>query len=109
MMSCDARKMRGFYRQCEIEFQLELSRGTSCISSSQTEASLHELVQETLLCFLSTYGPEKFSSFQTLLARKLAARGRRDAAAVVSSSLSPADVQSRSSSVTGPWNREGLS
>ncbi|CAG9229495.1 conserved hypothetical protein [Paraburkholderia sabiae] len=73
------------YRQCEIDFQLELSRGASCIASCQTDESLRDEVEKTVLCFLETHGANRFAMFRDVLAVKLSARGRRDAAVYVAS------------------------
>jgi hypothetical protein len=82
-MSRDVRSKRMPDGQCEIDFQLELSRGASWISSCQTEASLRSLVRETLLGFLETHGAERFPAFRASLADRLTARGRIDAAAII--------------------------
>lgn len=84
-MSPDSRSSRITHGRCEIDFQLELSRGASCISSCRTDESLHKLVQETLDSFLETHGPERFLPFRSLLAQRVIARDRPDAAVVISS------------------------
>ncbi|MEI6003464.1 hypothetical protein H3V53_42295 [Paraburkholderia bengalensis] len=71
------------YRQ--FDFQLELSRGASCIASCQTDESLRQEVQSTVLSFLETHGPASLEMFRDVLAVKLSARGRRDAAMYVAS------------------------
>jgi len=80
------------YRQCEIDFQLELSRGASCMASCQTDESLRQEVQSTVLSFLETHGPASFEMFRDVLAVKLSARGRRDAAMYVASYPVPPQV-----------------
>ena len=104
-MSRDVRNRRVLYRQCEIDFQLELSRGTSCISSCQTERGLHALVQETLP---DAHGPERFTSLRSLLVDRLIVRGRPDAAAMVASYRLPAQMHGSPSFCTGPWERRDL-
>ncbi|MGT2477607.1 hypothetical protein [Paraburkholderia terrae] len=89
-MAIDAPKQTWLFRQCEIDFQLELARGASCIASCCTDASLQRLVQETVLCFLQTHGPERFTVFRSLLAARLVARGQPKAAAIVASHPLPA-------------------
>ncbi|SIT35879.1 hypothetical protein BN2476_70037 [Paraburkholderia piptadeniae] len=81
-------------RQCEIDFQLELSRGASCIASCETEASLRDQVEETVHCFLQIHGPGRFAEFRGSLANKLIARGRRDAALFVASYPLPPQAMS---------------
>ncbi|MGT2477280.1 hypothetical protein [Paraburkholderia terrae] len=89
-MAIDAQKQTRFFRQCEIDFQLELARGASCIASCCSDASLQRLVQETVLCFVKTHGPERFTVFRSLLAARLTARGQPKAAAIVASHPLPA-------------------
>lgn len=89
-MTTEDRKKKTLRRQCEIDFELELSRGASCIASCWTDTSLQHLVEETVLCFLETHGPERFSIFRSLLADRLTARGRPKAAAVVAAHTLPA-------------------
>jgi hypothetical protein len=93
-MSNGTMNKRLIYRQCEIDFQLELSRGASCIASCETEASLRDQVEETVRSFLQIHGPGRFAEFRGSLANKLIARGRRDAALFVASYPLPAQAMS---------------
>lgn len=72
--------VRRRHRQCEVDFQLELSRGASCIASSRTHESLRAQIDETFGIFLETYGAERLQDFRVLLASRLVARNRPDAA-----------------------------
>lgn len=68
------------YAQCETDFQLELSRGASFISSCLTPASMRAVIAETLDSFVAANGSARLPDFAAVLAAKLAARGRMDAA-----------------------------
>jgi hypothetical protein len=68
------------YRRCEVDFRLELSRGATCIASSRTRESLRMLIRETLDAFIETHGAAQLPVFRTILAERLVARGRPDAA-----------------------------
>ncbi|RZF26486.1 hypothetical protein EVC45_27550 [Paraburkholderia sp. UYCP14C] len=82
-MSGSVQSRRLSYSQCEIDFQLELSRGASCIASCQQDASLREEVERTVLTFLETHGANRLEAFLDVLAARLDARGRRDVAEYV--------------------------
>lgn len=84
-MSNGTKNERLLHGQCEIEFELELSQGASCIASCQTEESLRDQVEETVHCFLLIHGPGSFAEFRGVLVNKLVARGGRDAALFVAS------------------------
>jgi len=66
------------YRQGEIDFQLELSRGGSCIASCQTDESLREAVETTVLCFPEPQGTNRFVPFRDVLSSQaICARSTR--------------------------------
>jgi hypothetical protein len=79
-MTCTGLERQKSYRQCEIDFQLELSRGVSFITSSGTFSSLRLLTEETIAGFLRSHGPRRLFIFCVVLADRLNIRGRPDAA-----------------------------
>jgi hypothetical protein len=68
------------YRQCEVDFELELARASSYIASSIKATTLTQTIEEILHAFLSAHGPDSTTGFQMVLADRLRARSRPDAA-----------------------------
>jgi hypothetical protein len=89
------------YRRCEIEFQLELARGTSFIASSMCEATLRCLVDETVRDFVQAHGSTAAVAFCNVLSDRLVRRQRPDAAAAVITSLEEATSTARPVSRAG--------
>lgn len=66
--------------QAEIDYQVELARGASVISSMLSAENLAASIGETLTAFESAYGTAELQVFMQLLGQRLVNRDRSDAA-----------------------------